>query len=247
MTTANNGQNTLCGGTKKLNEWVHLAGVYDGSSMKLLVNGVQAGLRTAVTGNVRIESKPLYISGGANGSDPSLPSEFMAGIIDDVRVYNRSLSDSEVNTLYKGLQNSGTPRLIYDESLATDWTDWSWDSVVNYSNTSNTLSGSKSIALTYNAAWAGFKLHANTPVSTSGYSILRFRARGGTNNTLLLGININASTYAYYVTAYANEWVQIDVPLASFGNPTSISDIFWQNKSSTAQPVFYLDQIELVP
>lgn len=247
LNTVNNGLRTATAGSNKLNEWVHVAGVYDGSTMKLYINGALAATTLNTTGNVRLDSKPLYLGAAANGSDPNATSESIAGVVDDLRVYNRALSATEIQTVYKGLTNPGTPLSIYDESLAPAWLNWSWDISSDLANTAAVLSGGKSIALTYNAAWAGFKLHTATPLSTSGFSTLRFRARGGANSSLLLGININESSYSYFVTAYADQWVQLDVPLATFGNPATINDIFWQNKSGTAQPTFYLDQIELVP
>jgi hypothetical protein len=58
---------------------------------------------------------------------------------------------------------------------------------------------------------------------------------------------VNSCSYQYNVSTYADQWIQIDVPLASFGNPTAVNDIWWQNWNTTAQSTFYVDQIELVP
>ena len=247
VNTVDSGPKTLYGGTNKVNEWVHLAGVYDGSTMKLYVDGNLVATLTGVTGNVRMESKPLFFGGGADGVDPNVLSWFMSGLIDDVRVYRRALSATEVQTIAKGATNPGTPVLIYDEALATNWADWSWDTTRDFANTTPVLSGSRSIAVAYNASWAGFYLHANTPVNATGYSHLRFRVRGSTTNNILLAVCVNSCSYQYNVSTYADQWIQIDVPLASFGNPTAVNDIWWQNWNTTAQSVFYVDQIELVP
>lgn len=247
VNTVDSGPKTLYGGTNKVNEWVHLAGVYDGSTMKLYIDGTLVATMTGVTGNVRMESKPLFFGGGADSVDPNGLSWFMSGLIDDVRVYRRALSATEVQTIAKGATNPGTPVLIYDEELATNWADWSWDTTRDFANTTPVLSGSRSIAVTYNTSWAGFYLHANTPVNATGYSHLRFRVRGSTTNNVLLAVCVNSCSYQYNVSTYADQWIQIDVPLASFGNPTAVSDIWWQNWSTTAQSVFYVDQIELVP
>jgi len=248
VNTANNGPQTLMAGTNKVNEWVHIAGVYDGSTMKLYVDGNLLSTATDITGNVRTDNKPLYFGGGANGIDPNTLSMFVAGLIDDVRVYKRALSAAEIKTIANGPTNPGTLLLIYDEGLASTWADWSWDSTRNFTNSAPVLSGSQSIAVTYNTAWAGLYLHTDSPVSTNGYSLLRFRIRGSANsNNILLGVCVADCAYTYYVTTYADQWVQIDIPLTNFGNPSLIDTIIWQNKSTTAQPTFYVDQIELVP
>ena len=48
------------------------------------------------------------------------------------------------------------------------------------------------------------------------------------------------------VDLYPNQWTQVDIPFSSMGNPSTLTDIFWQDFSGGAQPIFYVDQIELV-
>ena len=71
------------------NTWTHLAATYDGAQLRLYVNGTLAGSR-AQTGNMTVSSAPLRIGGNA------VWSEFFAGLIDEVRVYNRALSAAEI-------------------------------------------------------------------------------------------------------------------------------------------------------
>jgi hypothetical protein len=47
---------------------------------------------------------------------------------------------------------------IYADNLASGWENWSWDTTVNFSNVLPVHAGLSSIALTLNAAWAGFYL-----------------------------------------------------------------------------------------
>ena len=72
-----------------VNTWTHLAMTYDGSNMRLYVNGGQAGIR-ALSGGVRISGNPLSVGGN------NIWSEWFAGQIDDVRIYNRALSATEI-------------------------------------------------------------------------------------------------------------------------------------------------------
>ena len=74
-----------------LNTWTHLATTYDGAALKLYVNGAMVKSR-ALTGTIIASTGPLDI-----GSD-AVWGEYFAGLIDDVRVYNRALSQAEIQT-----------------------------------------------------------------------------------------------------------------------------------------------------
>ncbi len=71
--------------------WTHVALTYDGSTLRLFVNGVQAGSMVA-SGAIQASSSPLWIG----GNQPY--GEYFNGLIDDVRVYNRALSQTEIQT-----------------------------------------------------------------------------------------------------------------------------------------------------
>ncbi len=73
------------------NVWTHLAGTYDGTSLWLFVNGTEVA-RTPMSGLITTSAGPLRIGGN------SLWGEFFKGRIDEVRVYNRALSATEINT-----------------------------------------------------------------------------------------------------------------------------------------------------
>ncbi|NRQ31396.1 PKD domain-containing protein [Nonomuraea sp. NN258] len=81
------------GGTASLplNTWSHLAVTYDGTTLRLYVNGTQAAQRT-VGGSMRTDSGVLRIGGN------SLWGEYFAGQIDEVRIYNRALNATELQT-----------------------------------------------------------------------------------------------------------------------------------------------------
>jgi len=73
------------------NTWTHLAGTYDGATLRLYVNGVQVNSR-AQTGAIAISTNPLQIGGD------SIYGQYFQGRIDEVRIYNRALSATEVQT-----------------------------------------------------------------------------------------------------------------------------------------------------
>jgi hypothetical protein len=72
-------------------QWTHLAATYDGTTLRLYVNGVQVGSK-AQTGNMVVSTRALRI--GGNG----VWGEYFNGLIDDVRIYNRALSAAEIQT-----------------------------------------------------------------------------------------------------------------------------------------------------
>jgi hypothetical protein len=84
---------TIARGTSQLAAatWTHLAATEDGSTLKLYVNGALAA-STAAAGPITTSSMPLKI--GAN----AIWGEYFNGLIDDVRIYNRALTASEIQT-----------------------------------------------------------------------------------------------------------------------------------------------------
>ena len=75
-----------------VNTWTNLAVTYDGSNLRLYVNGTLTST-TAATGNMANSTLPLRI--GAN----AIWGEYFAGRIDEVRVFNRALAAAEVTTM----------------------------------------------------------------------------------------------------------------------------------------------------
>ena len=74
--------------------WTHVAGVFDGSSVGLYLNGQFIGATTAV-GAIVPSSNPLNI-----GSDPETPTRFFKGLIDEVEIFNRALTAEEVAAVF---------------------------------------------------------------------------------------------------------------------------------------------------
>jgi hypothetical protein len=73
------------------NTWTHLATSYDGGTLRLYVNGTQVSSQ-AVSGSLAVSTGPLRIGGD------SVWGEYLNGVIDEVRVYNRALTPTEIQT-----------------------------------------------------------------------------------------------------------------------------------------------------
>jgi hypothetical protein len=79
-------------GMFKVGTWHHVAGVYDGAQLKLYLDGALAATSN-VTGNLIGYDTVLRM--GANG----VLTELLNGKLDDVRIYNRALSELEIRYL----------------------------------------------------------------------------------------------------------------------------------------------------
>jgi hypothetical protein len=87
-------------GALALTTWTHVATTYDGATLRIYVNGVQVASRPQ-TGGITVGDGPVTI--GGNGAFAG--GEFFHGLIDEVKVYNRALSASEISAD----MNAGVP------------------------------------------------------------------------------------------------------------------------------------------
>lgn len=71
------------------NTWSHLAATWDGTTFRVYVNGVQVASK-AIGQSIAATTSPLRIGGNATWG------EYFAGKIDEVRIYNRALSQAEI-------------------------------------------------------------------------------------------------------------------------------------------------------
>lgn len=93
-------------------KWQQVTGVWDGSQVRIYVNGVLEG-STATTGSIGINAD-LYMA----------YSSIFNGNIDEVRIYNRALSEDEIRQLYNKKKpileyrfDEGTGSTLNDESF----------------------------------------------------------------------------------------------------------------------------------
>ncbi len=76
-----------------LNTWQHVAATYDGSLMEVYVNGVQQG-SVAQSGPIDAVTDPIVI-----GRNVVVPSDAWQGLIDEVELFSRALSQSEIQSI----------------------------------------------------------------------------------------------------------------------------------------------------
>jgi hypothetical protein len=98
-----------------VNTWTHLALTYNGSTLQLYRNGAVVATASA-SGSMLKSGLPLRIGGDA------IYGEFMQGRIDEVRIYNRALSASEINSIKDAPINpsSSQPAVSITDSTVTE-------------------------------------------------------------------------------------------------------------------------------
>jgi hypothetical protein len=105
-------------------QWIHVATTYDAATreLRLYFNG-ELDARS-VTGGASIRSSRTDLSIGAGGFFPAanMAGEAFAGLIDEVRIYNRALSETEMQTLYN-YENSPILTLLRnaDQTVSLSW------------------------------------------------------------------------------------------------------------------------------
>jgi hypothetical protein len=80
--------------------WYLIGCVYNGSSVSLYINGVLT-TSTAASGNLSYSNGFPWLI-GADSRVSSSTGDYFAGLIDDVRIYNRALSAAEISAMYNG-------------------------------------------------------------------------------------------------------------------------------------------------
>jgi len=143
----------------------------------------------------------------------------------------------------------GLPAIsVYGDGLASGWENWSWNTTINLNSTNPVRSGSAALAARYDQAWAGIYLRRTTAVP-DGYQILRFWINGGSGGqSIQVGFfdQNSAPTMVTSIQLSANTWQQVDVPLDAVGSSSSVWGVVWQDAKGSAQPIFYIDDVEFI-
>jgi N,N-dimethylformamidase beta subunit-like protein/uncharacterized protein DUF4082/concanavalin A-like lectin/glucanase superfamily protein/fibronectin type III domain protein/BACON domain-containing protein/Big-like domain-containing protein len=144
-----------------VNTWAHLASTYDGTTLRLYVNGTQVASR-AVSGSITASTGVLSI--GGNGSW----GEWFAGLIDEVRVYNRALSASEVAAdMTTPVTCAGPPVLaVSPAGLSFSGTQGGAAPAAKTISVANTGGGTLSWTASESAAWLSLAPASGTNAGT---------------------------------------------------------------------------------
>lgn len=129
---------------------------------------------------------------------------------------------------------------LYIDALQNNWQNWGWNSTTDLVNTDNVRDGTASIKQNYTGQWGAIKF-ANGSVSTSGYSTFAFSVFGtaGTGGKIIMIKPSGGSQYN--LTIIEGVWTEYSLTMAQLGNPTTITDITFQNQ--TWNGIVYIDQV----
>ncbi|MBP7689894.1 MAG: LamG domain-containing protein, partial [Thermoflexales bacterium] len=94
-----------------LNQWSHVAGTYDGSTVRIYINGVEAA-NAAFTGGMIVPHKTVRI-----GSDVA-PNGYFSGRLDEVAVFDRALTATEISVLMNARYNPNDAVVKPGDTLA---------------------------------------------------------------------------------------------------------------------------------
>ncbi|TAM72483.1 hypothetical protein EPN44_15895 [bacterium] len=184
-------------GALQANTTYHVVVTYDGTTMTLYLNGnaVASGTRTGTIAGYDLTH------GLAIGDDAGLSDPGYAGTVDEVAIYGRALSASEVVTHYNATLSSQPPPPTPTPPPSTKYVDWStfgYDLARTGYNPNETTIGTSNVA-NLHQIWSqsfGGPLVAE-PVLAQGVSI-----NGSTQNVLYVGTQtglftaVNADTGA---------------------------------------------------
>ncbi|MGD8501142.1 MAG: LamG domain-containing protein, partial [Phycisphaerales bacterium] len=105
-------------------QWHHFTGVYDGAEGRIYIDGV-LDVTSPGTGQINLSASDLYI-----GENSGATGRFLHGLLDDVRIYSRALTDVEILGVMAGggaeYPNASAPNPA-DGSLHPDvWVSLGW-------------------------------------------------------------------------------------------------------------------------
>ncbi len=142
--------------------------------------------------------------------------------------------------------------IIYDDDLAANWQNWSWNTAVTFNTSTPVHTGSDAMSVSHTAAWAGLALQSSTAYSTADYDAVTFWIHGGSTGGHQLNLMLRDGSQTIIetpvaVTTTANSWTQVEVSMSDLGlSNGTVTGIVLQETSGSSQPVYYLDDVQLV-
>lgn len=115
----NNGDYRIISGPNQLpaNQWTHLVATYDGQYQRLYVNGAEVAQQEQ-KGLIRQSGGVLRIGGN------SIWGEYFKGYIDEMRIYNRALTATEINSnKTTAISVSNPPQFVMGDRNEEPWVE----------------------------------------------------------------------------------------------------------------------------
>jgi len=106
-------------------QWYHIAATWDGLTVRIYVDGVVDNDPSDLRGDtLGTDTRPFYI-GGRSGAD------LFDGTLDDIRIYNRALSDAQASGLFNGIDpifvKAENPEPADGATYEDTWASLGWE------------------------------------------------------------------------------------------------------------------------
>jgi uncharacterized repeat protein (TIGR01451 family) len=102
-------------------QFMHVAGTYDGTALKIYINGTLER-STFAPGQIASDSRPLTFGAGDNALYGEGFQNLLHGLVDEVQIYGRALTDAEVGAVYARTSDSMCPVLNISKTHAGNFT-----------------------------------------------------------------------------------------------------------------------------
>ena len=156
--TSGAGSNFVQVSISDITQWHHYVGTYNGTYIKLYIDGVFGDAATALSGTLSSTAYPIRVGGDYSGAN-----QYLNGEVSDVRIYNTELTDTEIANLYQESINNYAS-LAGKQNMLTQIT-----TPQQYTN--NTLllqlTGQSFANATYVPDYSGYQHHANIAVASA--------------------------------------------------------------------------------
>lgn len=196
-----------------LNQWQHVAGVYDGTTMKLYLNGVEIATK-AQTGTINVSSNPIEI-----GRNYAYSSRYFTGRIDEARIFNVALDATTIQTWYNKSVNN---------------THGNYANLIGYyefDNTTNPLVSYSTVGSNGTIASATYGTICSTPFISSSTNI----AAPSNVSTMHVIPQYNTVMYPVVPGDTLAQILRVDVKASLGGNLTQM--VFSTNGSTNAADI----------
>jgi hypothetical protein len=205
-------------GALAANTWYYVAASYDGETLKTYTNGVLVTSNTAPSGAPNAEPTALTI-----GRHSAL-NQFFQGIVDNVRIYNRALSPTEIqsdmNTPVGGTSSSDTtPPSVIITSPTTGATFSTSTSPIALGGTAADNVGVTQVTWSNNQGGSG------TAIGTASWSVNSIALQPGSNVLTVTAHDAagNSGTATLTVTYTAPDTIGPALAITSHSNNQTVN------------------------
>ena len=133
---------------------------------------------------------------------------------------------------------------IYDDALATGWSNTSYSATTTLNSTTQIRRGTNSMNTRCTVSWGAFRLTKATPAISlagmRGFKLSIYVPAASVGKKVKMSIN-GVTASGYTITMAKQGWIDYQIPLINVGNPTTLSSITIQEFSGIVQEWFVDD------